>query len=294
VGLSTWPGSLLAIAEMGDLSAPELDAVAAHMVESDILLDLDGILQIGTEGERLFGRRHFMDVTSLFLTEPLLTVRWGGRLLGQIDPSALSTREGQRAVVLLGGQAWGVGDVDWNRRVVWVEPTDDPGRSRWAGAGGALSIEVCHAIRRVLASDTVADGATRRAARQLQTLRETFSFTREGRTTLERDHERQRSRWWTFAGGRANAELAHRCGAAGLGIGGIDDLGLTIFGMPATDLVKTSAASPVVAPTVDPRRLDAIKFHEAVPDRALEDMVRARDADPVGVATTTSEALVLG
>lgn len=48
-------------------------------------------------------------------------------------------------MILLGGQSWGVGDVDWNRRVVWVGPTDDPGRSRWAGAGGALSIEVCHA-----------------------------------------------------------------------------------------------------------------------------------------------------
>ncbi|MEN3284731.1 MAG: ATP-dependent helicase Lhr and Lhr-like helicase [Solirubrobacteraceae bacterium] len=293
VGRSTWPGSLLAVTETGDLSAPALEAVMTHMVDRDILLDLDRVLQIGTEGERLFGRRHFMDVTSLFLTEPLLSVRWGGRLLGQVDPSALSARDGQRAVILLGGQAWGVGDVDWNRRVVWVEPTDDPGRSRWAGAGGALSIEVCHAIRRVLASDTVSDGATRRAARQLETLHATFFFARDGTTTLERDHERQRSRWWTFAGGRANAELAHRCGVAGLGVGGVDDLGLTLFGMPAADLVTTSAASPVAPPKVDPRRLNAIKFHEAVPEYALEEMIRARDADPVGVATAISEPLVL-
>jgi len=243
VGASAWPGSLLAVAEIGDLSALGLAGVMRHMVERDILLDLGGVMQIGTEGERLFGRRHFMDVTSLFLTEPLLSVRWGGRLLGQVDPSALTTRDGQRTVILLGGQAWGVGDVDWNRRVVWVEPTDEPGRSRWMGAGGALSTEVCHAIRRVLVKEVVPDGTTRRAAGQLEVLRAAFWFAHEGRSTLERDHERRRSRWWTFAGGRANAELSDRCRAAGHTVAGVDDLGLTILGMPPAQRLTASAAS---------------------------------------------------
>ncbi|MGI8779736.1 MAG: hypothetical protein ACR2L8_06140 [Solirubrobacteraceae bacterium] len=79
------------------------------------------------------------------------------------------------------------------------------------GAGGALSIEVCHAIRRVLVGAVAPDCATRRAAAQLELLHETFWFAHEGRTTLERDRERRHSRWWTFAGGRANAELSDRC-----------------------------------------------------------------------------------
>ena len=33
-----------------------------------------------------------------------------------------------------------VGDVDWQRRLVWVEPTEEPGRSRWSGG------RVCAAI----------------------------------------------------------------------------------------------------------------------------------------------------
>jgi len=272
VGRSAWPGSLLAVAEMGDLSALGLAGVMRHMVERDILLDLGGAMQIGTEGERLFSRRHFMDVTSLFLTAPLLSVRWGGRLLGQVDPSALTTRERQRAVILLGGQAWGVRDVDWSRRIVWVEPPDDPGRSRWMGAGGALSIEVCHAIRRVLVGAVAPDCATRRAAAQLELLHETFWFAHEGRTTLERDRERRHSRWWTFAGGRANAELSD---------------------MPPAERLTASAASPITVSEVDPKRLDGVKFHEAVPEYALGEMVRARDADHVGIATALSEPMVL-
>ena len=104
-----------------------------------------------------------MDVTSLFLTEPLLAVRWGQRDLGSVDPSSLASRDDARPTILLGGRAWGVRDVDWNRRVVWVEPVDEPGRSRWAGSGAALSIEVCHAIRSVLCGDDrLAEHLTRR------------------------------------------------------------------------------------------------------------------------------------
>jgi len=293
VGRSGWPGSLLAVGSIGELAAPDLDAVADHMVARDILLDLGGVLQIGVEGERLFGRRHFMDVTSLFLTEPLLSVRWGARLLGQVDSSALSTRDGQRPAILLGGQSWGVGDVDWHRQIVWVEPSDDPGKSRWAGSGGALSIEVCRAIRRLVASEERPLATTRRAAVQLDLLRQDFPFAAEGRTALERDHARQRTRWWTFAGGRANAELAQRCAAAGITVSGADDLSIGLMAMPPVEAMQAAVADAVLAWNVPPARRDAIKFSEAVPEESLDVMVRARDADEAGVRCTLSEAVTV-
>ena len=83
-----------------------------------------------------------MDVTSLFLTEPLLAVRWGQRDLGRSTrprwpPGTAPARRSCSA-----GAPGAFGDVDWDRRVVWVEPVDEPGRSRWAGAGRALSAGV--------------------------------------------------------------------------------------------------------------------------------------------------------
>jgi ATP-dependent Lhr-like helicase len=292
IGRSAWPGSIAPIASAGEVSPLVLTAVVDHMVDRGILLDLGGVLQIGPEGERLFGRRHFMDVTSLFLTEPLLNVRWGGRVLGQIDPSALTTRDAQRPVILLGGHAWRVGDVDWTRRIAWVEPTEDPGRSRWTGSGGALSLEVCHAIRRVLADGDVPTAASRRAAEELARLRAAYWFVEDARTTLELDRERHRTRWWTFAGGRANADLADRCRAAGLTIAATDDLGLTLTAIvPAAD-VSRAAAHPATRRPVDPKRVDAIKFHEAVPDADLAEMINARDADPHAVFTVVSEPLI--
>lgn len=293
VGRSAWSGSLLAVGSVGELTVADLSSIADHMVARDILLDLGGVLQIGAEGERLFGRRHFMDVTSLFLTEPLLSVRWGARVLGQVDPSALSARDGQRPTILLGGQSWGVGDIDWYRKIVWVEPSDDPGKSRWAGSGGALSVEVCHAIRRLLVSRERPKATTRRSSVQLDLLRAEFPFAAESRTVLERDQARQRTRWWTFAGGRANAELSRRCAAAGIAVSGVDDLSIGLMGMPPLEAVKAAVADPVMVWDVPPARRDAIKFSEAVPDVALDAMVRARDSDPDGVELVLSESVTV-
>ena len=153
VGRSTWPGSFDAVRSQARLDPAIPETVLDHMLSRSLLVEDSSIVAIGPTGEQEYGRRNFMDVTSLFLTEPLLAVRWGQRDLGYVDPSSLAAREDTRATILLGGRAWGVRDVDWNRRVVWVEPVDEPGKSRWSGAGRALSWEVCQAIRAVLCGD---------------------------------------------------------------------------------------------------------------------------------------------
>lgn len=176
---------------------------------------------------------------------------------------------------------------------MWVEPSDDPGKSRWAGSGGALSIEVCHAIRRVVASGERPIATTRRASVRLDLLREDFPFAAERRTALERDHARQRTRWWTFAGGRANAELARRCAAAGIAVSGADDLSIGLVAMPPVEAVEAAVADAVLTWDVPPARRDAIKFSEAVPEESLDVMVRARDGDEAGVACTLSESVTV-
>lgn len=291
IGRSTWPGSLAPVVQAGGLDTQSAHRVRDEMIARDIVIDLDGALQISEEGERLFGRRHFMDVTSLFLTAPLLAVRWGQRSLGQIDPSALLTRESGRPVILLGGAAWAVGDIDWKRQVVWVEPTDEPGRSRWAGSGGALSLEVCNAMRAVAASKEIPDAATARAHGALDEIREAFWFVVEGRTAIERDEERSRSRWWTFAGGRANAELRGRLEAADVKTSSHDDLGISLLGHPSPADLAVAATSERLTVEIDWRRAEAVKFHEAVPADELAAMLRARDEDPDAVARCIAEPI---
>ena len=263
------------------------------MVSRSILMEDAGLVSIGTVGEREYGRRNFMDVTSLFLTEPLLAVRWGQRQLGSVDPSSLASRDDGRATLLLGGHAWGVRDVDWDRRLVWVEPADEPGRSRWSGGGAALSIDVCHAIRDVLvAAADLADATTTRASAKLEELRGEHTWARPNRTTIVRDDERNRSRWWTFGGGRANRAIAAALDAAAVATMSVDDLGIGLRARTAGSDVKEAASGATTATTrFDPRRRTAVKFGSCLADDEVDRMLAARDQDAAGVDAVLAEAL---
>ena len=75
------------------------------MLDRSLLFDDGGMVSIGPAGEQEYGRRNFMDVTPLFLTEPALAVRWGQRELGSLDPSSLGARDEGGPAILLGGRA---------------------------------------------------------------------------------------------------------------------------------------------------------------------------------------------
>ena len=295
VGRSSWPGGFDAVRAEAGLPVGIPRQVLDHMLRRSLLVEDNSIVAMGPVGEQEYGRRNFMDVTSLFLTEPLLAVRWGQRDLGSVDPSSLASRDDARATILLGGRAWGVRDVDWNRRVVWVEPVEEAGKSRWAGSGSALSWDVCQAIRRVLCGDErLRRHVTSRASAKLTAIRDAYSWAQDGRTTLVRDSERSRSRWWTFAGARANQALAHHLDEAGVPTMAVDDLGIGLrAAVPLEELVGiTAATDPATthAP-VDPRRLATIKFASCVPDEALGLMLAARDTDEAGVRAVVAEPI---
>lgn len=296
VGRSAWPGSFDRVRSQAALAADTPSAVLEYMLARSLLFEDGGLVAMGPVGEQEYGRRNFMDVTSLFLTEPLLAVRWGQRDLGSVDPSSLASRDDRRPTILLSGRAWGVRDVDWNRRVVWVEPVDEPGRSRWAGPGAALSIEVCHAMRSVLAGAQLEEHLTQRSNAKLTELRDDYAWAQEGRTVLVRDSVRSRTRWWTFGGARANQVIAAHLDACGIATMGVDDLGIGLRSSPPLEAITAASAEldpPASRPPVDKRRLDTVKFGSCVPDDVLEEMLSAREADVAGVAAVVAERVIV-
>lgn len=296
LGDSDWPGPLAPVAALAGLDSARLDAAKAEMEKTGVLLRDGAFVQIGREGEERYGKRHFMEVTSLFLTDPLLLARWGARELGHIDPSALSSKDDRKPTILLGGRAWALEDVDWRRRIAWVVPSKDPGRSRWRGAGVALSAQVCRSMRSVLVEGADARHLSARASTRLVQLREEFAGVREGRTLFERGGSDDRERWWTFAGGRANAALAAGLERDGIHTFGLDDLSIGIRDPVGYERLRAAcdamaADLPVAEP--DPRALEGLKFSECLPHEMGLAVLGARMADASGVRSTLAEGTAL-
>ena len=174
------------------------------------LLDRDsGMLFIGPEAERAFGRRNFLDLVSVFTTAPELTVVTGNTDLGTIDPMVLTASFDGPRVLALGGRSWLVRHVDWRRRRVWVEPTDIRGTSRWSGLPQPWSHALTNAVRRtLLGADAPGVRLSKRASTALAAVRDEYSDTVAEGTTVVTVEAQTGRRWWTWTGGRGNALLA--------------------------------------------------------------------------------------
>jgi ATP-dependent helicase Lhr and Lhr-like helicase len=204
---SDWWAWIGSAAPFRAITPEERESIIEHMLAKDIL-STDGVrLTLGDEGQKRYGRRHFLELSAVFLAPPTLTVMHGNTELGTIDPLLLLSREGRPLVLALGGRSWRVGHVDWTRGRCVVEPSTEPGRSTWQGEPKWLSRELAAAIREVLVGTGEDPGWTPRAARTIANLRAEHAYIAQAPHAL---HERPDGtiEWWTFAGGRANNLLA--------------------------------------------------------------------------------------
>ena len=69
-----------------ELAQSGIQGLLGFMLESDILAEKDGLLGFGQRGERLYGRRHFLDLLSSFASPIQVQVRHGATELGAVDP----------------------------------------------------------------------------------------------------------------------------------------------------------------------------------------------------------------
>lgn len=273
------------------IESGDADQIVEHLVSSGMLIDDGGMLSIGPEGERSYGFRHFMELTSVFTSPPTFVVRHGANELGHLDPSALLTNDRSYATVLLAGRAWKITSIDWDRRFAWVEPSDQHGRSRWFGAGRALSAELCDAMREVACgTDPAGVVLTERAQAGLADARGEFSFAQPGRTSVM--IEPTRARWWTWAGQRANSSLADALGDLAASRG--DDLSIGLDparGSISTvkDRLRSLHPDTLPTPSVASDFAQNMKFSDCLPETLALEVARQRLIDPDGVARVLAE-----
>lgn len=292
IGRHLWQGVLGRLPAYADaIESGDAERIVDHLVDTGMLVDDGGTLSIGPEGERSYGFRHFMELTSVFTTPPTFVVRHGANELGHLDPTALLTNDRSYATVLLAGRSWKVTSIDWNRKFAWVEPTDQKGRSRWFGTGRALSSELCGAMRDVACgADPAGVILTERATAALADARVDFSFARPDGGSIVIDVTK--ARWWTWVGQRANSSLGDALGSLAESRG--DDLSIGLDpGRASSEAVLEQLVGldpdALPAPSVAEQFAENMKFSDCLPLALALEVARQRLIDPAGLRRAIDE-----
>jgi ATP-dependent Lhr-like helicase len=274
-----------------------LHKLVAHMLESDVLFEDSGVLGIGTVGERLYGAKNFMALSSVFDTPPLCQVMCGVENLGSVHPFSFANYGQQTVVISLSGRPWEVIHFDRQRSIAHVIPTDAPGRSRWLGESIPLSHRLCRAVRDLLSEEQHCPLWSKRAVSEITAARSEGSFAKARSTVVCSETGNRESTWWTFGGQKANATLAQLITQEGGTVSTFDNYAIEFKFHPnfktANTLLESVARSLVrefVTFATTPS--SKVKFWECLPVDLQERFLTARYFDISRASSILSEPLI--
>lgn len=265
-----------------ELQPVDINALVEHLVERNFLARTAGVVQVGPEAERQYGRGHWRELLASFSGSPLLTGRHGAAEIGYIDPTVLSGERDARRI-LLAGRSWSVTAVDWAKRIAWLEPAAGGGTARWLGGARSLGRELCQGIRNVLANGApVGVTLSRRARMALEQTRDELPMSSGTHFVTTHDDDGT-ARTWTFAGTRANRTFARAA------THGSDKVRFDALSVQAP-LVRLSGSLPgsvdLSADELAELR-ESIKFADCVPTPLMSRMIIARDFETAHSAVRT-------
>jgi len=262
------------------------------------------MLFIGPAAERRYGRKNFLELLSVFISDPEFVVLHGRTDIGSVDPIVLTRKAVGPRLISLAGRAWKVTYIDWKRRRTYVEPSDQAGVSRWSSAPQPLSYELTDAIRRVLLGAAPAGVAlSKRAVTQLAGVRTERAATVDESCSIIAMSDNGQLRWWTYAGARANAVLATALTTVDPTlvdeVDRFDNRYLRLRGDASAAAVQSalrSAGSDFghVLPSVSEQAVKQLKFAELLPPAMAMQTLAERGADSRGAARLAARAVVEG
>ncbi len=296
IGKADWFGWVQGVQGFAQIPKASREQLIEWMLGKEILWEDAGILWFGREGETTFSHRNFMELFSVFMSPPLFSVLHGRQELGYVDETTFLGKQDGPRVLLLGGRSWLVNHIDWQRRFAYVEATDQKGRSRWKGEGGGLGYQLTQAIKRVLASDSIAECWSRRAQDQINATRFQFPWLEVDNTAAIADTD-GRMTWWNFAGNLANASFANEIAQLTTSQVVHDSFSLTFE--PSTQFEELQIAVGELRerdvqdlrPVVNDRAIEGLKFSECLPIDLAREMLEVRLQDTYAVRETLCQKL---
>ena len=288
VGRNDWFEWVRAVPAFAAIPPTIIVELVESMLTKGILWDDEGILGFAPEGEKVFGKKNFMELLSVFTSPPLFRVLAGQKELGHVHESTFTKRGEGPVILVLAGHSWKANHVDWDRRIAYVERSAEKGKSRWLGSGQMLSHTICQAIREVLATEAESTRWSDRTVAQMAQIRDEFPWVSSEVTTLVQEPDGG-IRWFTFAGGIANRILADHLPHTPPPTP--DSLSIR-FRAPGDveQILKRIASLPLDLRAIpDDKSIDEMKFSECLSRGLSESVFAARFDDSRGVHQALNE-----
>jgi ATP-dependent Lhr-like helicase len=294
IGRLDWFKWIEGVYGFSQLPKESIDELVRWMIDTEILSDDSGLLWLGSKGEQTFGRQNFMELFSVFMSPPIFRVLHGRHEIGQINESALLVKQDGPRVLSLGGKAWKVNHTDWQKKIAFVEPTDELGRTRWPGSGLGLSSKICKAMQSILCRSDDSIRWSKRCKTEIERLRNDFSWLETDTTSLMQESDGRYS-WWTFAGAKANATLAYylahdlKSAVASDGISLKFSEGKTIEQIEAAQQTLKLASPDELRPIAHEKAIRGLKFSECLPPHLADQVTSMRLRDDEAVASVLQQ-----
>lgn len=285
IGRNTWFNWLASVPAFAAMDQRKIEYLVSWMLDHQVLFEDQGILSFGQKAEKGYGRKNFMELLSVFLSPPIFAVCQGNEEIGYLDERFFLDKEVNQKDLLLAGQTWKVTHIDWKRRRAYVEPGSSDGSVWWAGEGLGSSFALAQAVKRILSTDDVSEAWSRRAVERLKELRSQVSWLEnDDATYLVR--EEKNTFWWTFAGARANAQLAAMLKETFADSVRHDDLKIKLpanlnqeYIADAIDMLCRRKGD-LPTPLVNEDALEGLKFSKIIPHELAIESIACRLKDP--------------
>ncbi len=201
---------LSSVPDFRGISRKEFDDLIDWMIQDDSLILTSGLLVLGPQAERRFGRRNFMELYAVFSSPQSYTVKSAdGRPLGTLSQDFVDGLVDGVSCFLLGGRAWLVNFTDHSERVINVASAPRGRQPTWGGfLPQFLGFDLCQKILDVLCSDETYAYLDAQAANELDQRRQQLRGVVRPKVGGI-DYVDNEIIWHTFAGGRINATLKH-------------------------------------------------------------------------------------
>jgi ATP-dependent helicase Lhr and Lhr-like helicase len=298
IGRLDWFKWIEGVYGFSQLPKGSIEELVRWMIDTEILWDDSGLLWLGAKGEETFGPRNFMELFSVFMMPPIFRVLHGRQEIGQIDESALLVKQDGPRILSLGGNAWKVNHIDWQRKITFVEPSTEPGRTRWSGGGLGLSHKICKTMKSILCGSNSSERWSKRCKAEIESLRSDFSWIQSDSTSLLLESD-DRWSWWTFAGAKANATLAFllaqllKCAVSSDGFSLKFAKDLSHDQIRDAQLTLMNTSPEYLRPIAQEKAIRGLKFSECLSPRLADQVTSTRLRDDAAVAYVLNEKVIV-